>query len=220
MHRVYSVLFLEAREKCGHSTHTQQKHNIPTGASAHAHYTRSADVRYVQARGAHGSGKGRYISASPKLGQGLAHGSPDYTQCKCASSMVHVRFGSRPPSWPQNEVKVLVDAESSLYSSSIETPGPARPWRENVLRPRSSAGLLRLYPFWILPSDLFPLLCLQPLFSSRFKTVGLLSAQPRAAASAAWGARCDCSTLSSSCLLYSWPRGLYAGGLLHLVSGF
>ena len=74
-YRVYSVLFLEAREKCGHSTHTQQKHNIPTGASAHAHYTRSADVRYVQARGAHGSGKGRYISASPKLGQGRAHGS-------------------------------------------------------------------------------------------------------------------------------------------------
>ena len=70
--------------------------------------------------------------------------------------MVHVRFGSRPPSWPQNEVKVLVDAESSLYSSSIETPGPARPWRENVTRPRSSAGLPRLYPFWIIPSDLFP----------------------------------------------------------------
>ena len=74
--------------------------------------------------------------------------------------MVHVRFGSRPPSWPQNEVKVLVDAESSLYSSSIETPGPARPWRENVTRPRSSAGLPRLYPFWIIPSDLFPFLCL------------------------------------------------------------
>ena len=70
--------------------------------------------------------------------------------------MVHVRFGPRPPSWPQNEVKVLVDAESSLYSSSIETPGPARPWRENVTRPRSSAGLPRLYPFWIIPSDLFP----------------------------------------------------------------
>ena len=30
--------------------------------------------------------------------------------------MVHVRFGSRPPSWSQNQVKVLVDAESSLYS--------------------------------------------------------------------------------------------------------
>lgn len=75
-------------------------------------------------------------------------------------TMVHVRFGSRPPSWPQNEVKVLVDAESSLYSSSIETPGPARPWRENVTRPRSSAGLPRLYPFWIIPSDLFPFLCL------------------------------------------------------------
>ena len=30
----------------------------------------------------------------------------------------------RPPSWSQNEVKVLIDAESSLYSSSIETPGP------------------------------------------------------------------------------------------------
>ena len=79
--------------------------------------------------------------------------------------MVHVRFGSRPPSWSQNQVKVLVDAESSLYSSSIETPGPARPWRENVLRPRSSAGLPRLYPFWIIPSNLFPLLCLKPLIS-------------------------------------------------------
>ena len=74
--------------------------------------------------------------------------------------MVHVAPGSRPPSWSQNEVKVLIDAESSLYSSSIETPGPARPWRENVTRPRSSAGLPRLYPFWIIPSDLFPFLCL------------------------------------------------------------
>ena len=85
--------------------------------------------------------------------------------CPFSRGMVHVRFGSRPPSWPQNEVKVLVDAESSLYSSSIETPGPARPWRENVLRPRSSAGLPRLYPFWIIPSDLFPFLCLKPLIS-------------------------------------------------------
>ena len=74
--------------------------------------------------------------------------------------MVRVGSGSRPPSWSQNEVKVLIDAESSLYSSSIETPGPARPWRENVTRPRSSAGLPRLYPFWIIPSDLFPFLCL------------------------------------------------------------
>ena len=29
--------------------------------------------------------------------------------------MVHVRFGSWPPAWSQNQVKVLVDAESSLY---------------------------------------------------------------------------------------------------------
>ena len=38
--------------------------------------------------------------------------------------MVRVAPGSRPPSWSQNEIKVLVDAESSLYSSSVETPGP------------------------------------------------------------------------------------------------
>ena len=38
--------------------------------------------------------------------------------------MVHVAPGSQPPSWSQNQVKVLVDAESSLYSSSVETPGP------------------------------------------------------------------------------------------------
>ena len=38
--------------------------------------------------------------------------------------MVHVAPGSWPPSWSQNEVKVLIDAEPSLYSSSVETPGP------------------------------------------------------------------------------------------------
>ena len=69
--------------------------------------------------------------------------------------MVRVAPGSRPPSWSQNEIKVLVDAESSLYSSSIETLGPARPWRENVTRPRSSAGLPRLYPFWIILGSFF-----------------------------------------------------------------
>ena len=94
--------------------------------------------------------------------------------------MVRVGSGSRPPSWSQNQVKVLVDAESSLYSSSIETPGPARPWRENVLRPRSSAGLPRLYPFWILPSDLFPFLCLKALISLfvSSRRAALLSPEP------------------------------------------
>jgi len=110
-------------------------------------------------------------------------------------SMVRVAPGSRPPSWSQNEVKVLIDAESSLYSSSIETPGPARPWRENVTRPRSSAGLPRLYPFWIIPSDLFPLLCLPtPYLSFCLITLGC-SAQPRDAASppGAPGAPARCS---------------------------
>ena len=98
---------------------------------------------------------------------GMGSRTPASTPATSATlaTMVHVRFGSRPPSWSQNQVKVLVDAESSLYSSSIETPGPARPWRENVLRPRSSAGLPRLYPFWIIPSNLFPLPCLQALIS-------------------------------------------------------
>ena len=109
--------------------------------------------------------------------------------------MVHVRFGSWPPSWPQNEVKVLVDAESFLYSSSIETPGPARPWRENVTRPRSSAGLPRLYPFWIIPSDLFPFpLSTNPLSRSIRVPQGCCR-EPRAAA--AWpgapGAHARCS---------------------------
>ena len=123
--------------------------------------------------------------------------------------MVHVRFGSRPPSWPpQNEVKVLVDAESSLYSSSIETPGPARPWRENVTRPRSSAGLPRLYPFWIMPSDLFPFpLSTNPLSLSVRVPQGCCR-EPRAAASppGAPGAHARCSRgLACSCpreLLY------------------
>ena len=110
--------------------------------------------------------------------------------------MVHVRFGSRPPSWPQNEVKVLVDAESSLYSSSIETPGPARPWRENVLRPRSPAGLPRLYPFWSFPR-ICSLCCVyQPLIPFCSSATGMLSrAQSRRFA--AWGARCTCPMLSA-----------------------
>ena len=60
--------------------------------------------------------------------------------------MVHVAPGSWPPSWSQNEVKVLIDRKSYPYSSSVETIGPGERKKQ---RPRSwlalsSPGRLRL----------------------------------------------------------------------------
>ena len=99
--------------------------------------------------------------------------------------MVHVAPGSWPPSWSQNEVKVLIDAEPSLYSSSVETPGPGETFSTTQVLRCHQPGWLDL-PFFILPSDLFPLVCLSTtLILLTFKTVGLLCVtQPRAAASA------------------------------------
>ena len=83
--------------------------------------------------------------------------------------MVHVAPGSWPPSWSQNEVKVLIDAEPSLYSSSVETPGPGEKIFSDPGLALPSAGLARasavsLYLFGTLPSDYIPLcVCLQPL---------------------------------------------------------
>ena len=49
---------------------------------------------------------------------------PATTLASAAFAMVHVAPGSRPPSWSQNEVKVLIDAESSLFIATPEKPGP------------------------------------------------------------------------------------------------
>ena len=54
--------------------------------------------------------------------------------------MAHVRFGSRPPSWPQNEVNVLIDSATSIYYSPRHSLDSGKPFFLDSPR-RSTARL-------------------------------------------------------------------------------